>query len=104
MSVFLWLPERDREAAVGSGDVGVLVVFQNTQDTEALVASEGSWVAAARKAAAARGETTAAEGRCDSAPPTTLRCSAHHPLPGAGRKSAHCCASRYTRVPLGRSP
>lgn len=89
---------------MGSEGVGVLVVFQNTQDTEALVASEGSWVAAARKAAAARGETTAAEGKCDSAPPTTLRCSAHHPHPGAGQKSAHRCASRYSRDPLGKSP
>lgn len=104
MSVFLWLPERDRKAAVGSEGVGVLVVFQNTQDTGALVASEGSWVAAARKAAAVRGETTVAEGKCDSAPPTTLQCSAHHPLPGAGQKSAHRCASRYTRDPPGRSP
>lgn len=104
VQVFLWLAERDGEAAVESEGVGVLVVSQDIQGIGVLVASVGSWGVVARKAAAVKGGRMEAEGKCDSAPPMTLLCSAHHLPPGVREKPAQQSASRYIRDPLGRSP
>lgn len=60
----------------------MLVVFQDTEGTEALVASVGSWSVGTCLDTAVRALRMEAEGTQDSAPPVITPCSAD-PLPPA---------------------